>query len=279
MSRHEDLWEEIVACRRRGEPAALATIVSTLGSTPGKDPMKMLVRADGTFVGSVGGGCLEAEVWEHARTVMETGRSVSVSFTLTEEHYPDSGLVCGGTVTVFVEPVVPPNLHLFGAGHVGLATATLALSAGFRVVVRDDRPDLLDAERFPDPVVRLAADWEEGLSTHVPGPYDFVVIATRGHHDDEQVLRLLAARSLRPRLLGLLGSAAKRKVLLGRLADDGVPSDWLDQVQTPVGLPIGAKTAGEIAVSIVAQLIDRVRGGQAEEATRGLPSRRAARAP
>lgn len=276
MKPGEDIWEEIVAARRRGEPAALATIVSTLGSTPGKDPMKMLVRADGSFVGSVGGGCLEAEVWEHARSVMETGRSLSVKFTLTEEHYPDSGLVCGGTVTVFVEPVTPPNLHLFGAGHVGMATGLLAQSAGFRVVVRDDRPDMLDPERFPDPIVRLAAEWEDGFETQVPGPYDFVVVATRGHHDDERVLRALAARSLRPRLLGLLGSSAKRKVLLGRLADDGVPADWLDQVQTPIGLPIGARTASEIAVSIVAQLIDRVRGGAAEGATKGLSSRRAA---
>jgi xanthine/CO dehydrogenase XdhC/CoxF family maturation factor len=79
-----DIWEEIVACRRRGEAAALATIVSTQGSTPGKDPMKMLVRGDGTFVGSVGGGCLEAEVWEHAREVMRTLRPMTVSFSLTE---------------------------------------------------------------------------------------------------------------------------------------------------------------------------------------------------
>jgi len=279
MSATPDLWEEIVAARRRGEPAALATIVSTMGSTPGKDPMKMLVRADGTFIGSVGGGCLEAEVWEHARTVMETGRSMSVKFTLTEQHYPDSGLVCGGTVTVFVEPVTPANLHLFGAGHVGLATADLARSAGFRVVVRDDRPDMLDPGRFPDPTVRLAGPWEDTLADHTPGPYDFVVIATRGHHDDERVLREMAARSLSPRLLGLLGSAAKRKVLTERLAADGVPAAWLEQVQTPVGLPIGARTAAEIAVSIVAQLIDRVRGGRTEEATQGLTSRRVASAP
>lgn len=274
-----DIWEEIVACRRRGEPAALATIVSTLGSTPGKDPMKMLVRADGTIVGSVGGGCLEAEVWDAAKQVMETGRSTQMSFTLTEEHYPDSGLVCGGTVTVFVEAVTPPTVHLFGAGHVGKATAALASDVGLRVVVHDDRPDMLDEERFPDPLLRVPGPWDEGLQAAPPGPYDYVVVATRGHHDDEQVLRLLAAADCQPRLLGLLGSAAKRKVLTARLAADGITDDWLAQVVTPVGLPIGARTAAEIAVSIVGQLIDRVRGGGAEAQATAPTRRRTARSP
>lgn len=274
-----DLWEAIVACRRSGEPAALATIVSTLGSTPGKDPMKMLVRADGSIVGSVGGGCLEAEVWEHARGVMASGRSMTVSFTLTEEHYPDSGLVCGGTLTVFIEPVTPPTVQLFGAGHVGLATALLAAQTGFRVVVHDDRPDMLAQERFPDPIVRRPGEWEPTLREAPPGPFDHVVVATRGHHDDERVLRALAEVDCRPRLLGLLGSAAKRKVLLGRLAADGVPADWLEQVVTPVGLPIGARTAAEIAVSIVAQLVSRVRGVGAERGAARPAARRIAGAP
>ncbi|RKY18354.1 MAG: xanthine dehydrogenase [Planctomycetota bacterium] len=274
-----DIWQEIVACRRRGEPAALATIVSAMGSTPGKDPMKMLVRADGSIVGSVGGGCLEAEVWDTAKQVMQSGRSSSVSFTLTEEHYPDSGLVCGGTVTIFVEPVTPPTLHIFGAGHVGLATAHLAADVGFRVVVRDDRPDMLDPERFPDPLLRAPGPWDEGLASMAPGPFDYVLVATRGHHDDEQVLRLLAAADLRPRLLGLLGSAAKRKVLLGRLAADGVPQAWLEQVLTPVGLHIGARTAAEIAVSIVGQLVQRVRIGAPEPSGAAPKRRRSAQAP
>lgn len=265
-----DIWEEIVACRRRGEPAALATIVSALGSTPGKDPMKMLVRSDGSFVGSVGGGCLEAEVWDHAKEVMESGRSCSVSFTLTEEHYPDSGLVCGGTITVFIEPVVAPALIVFGAGHVGLATARLAQATGFRVAVHDDRADMLDEQRFPAPITRHPGDWAQGLEDRVPGPWDFVLVATRGHHDDEQVLSVLAQTACRPRLLGLLGSAAKRKVLLSRLAAEGVPQDWLDQVVTPVGLPIGARTAEEIAVSVVAQLVERVRLGT-DRPERGSP--------
>lgn len=255
-----DVWEAVVDCRQRGEPAALCTIVSTLGSTPGKDPMKMLVRGDGSFVGSVGGGCLEAEVWEHARTVMRSLRPMTVDFTLTEQHYPDSGLVCGGTVTVFVEPVTAPGLFVFGAGHVGAATARLARDAGFRVVVHDDRPDMLDAERLGEGITPRGGEWEDLVRDVPPGELDFVVVVTRGHHDDERVLRALHAAGVTPRMLGMIGSRAKRAVLLGRLAADGVPQAWLDRVVSPVGLSIGARTAPEIAVSIVAQLIARVRG-------------------
>ena len=256
----QDIWEEIVACRKRGEPAALATIVSTLGSTPGKDPMKMLVRGDGTFVGSVGGGCLEAEVWEHARTVMRSFRSMSVKFTLTEEHYPDSGLICGGTVTVFIEPVTAPVLHVFGAGHVGQATIALAAEAGFHTVAYDDRPDMLEEERFPASTRKMPGEFEETAAAARIDELAFVVVMTRGHHDDERVLSALAAAKVDPRFLGMIGSRSKRATLLERLAERGVPRAWLDRIVSPVGLPIGAKTAPEIAVSIVAQLIAEVRG-------------------
>ena len=256
-----DIWEEIVACRRRGEAAALATIVSTVGSTPGKDPMKMLVRGDGTFVGSVGGGCLEAEVWEHAKTVMRTLRPMTVSFSLTEKDYPDSGLICGGKLTVFIEPVTLPVLHVFGAGHVGAATARLAAEAGFRVRVYDDRPDMLGEDRLPAGIEAVPGDFEQTASQALIGDHGFVVVVTRGHHDDERVLRCLAAAGRLPRFLGMIGSKAKRATLVRRLADDGVPAPWLERLVSPVGLPIGARTAPEIAVSIVAQLVSEIRGG------------------
>lgn len=275
---HPDVWDEIVACRRRGEPAALATIVSTKGSTPGKDPMKMLVRGDGTFVGSVGGGCLEAEVWEHAREVMRSLQPRTVEFTLTEEHYPDSGLICGGKVTVFIEAVTPPTLHVFGAGHVGRATANLAAATSFAVRVYDDREDMLDPERFEGAVRTVAGPYEQTAAEALPGPLAFVVVMTRGHHDDERVLAALAATGTTPRFVGLLGSRAKRKVLLGRLAAAGVPRAWLERVVSPVGLPIGARTADEIAVSIAAQLVQEVRLGAGDRAG-ATPARAAPGAP
>lgn len=266
-----DIWEEIVACRQRGEAAALATIVSTLGSTPGKNPMKMLVRGDGTFVGSVGGGCLEAEVWEHAKTVMATLRAMTVEFSLTEEDYPDSGLICGGKLSVFIEPVTLASVHVFGAGHVGAATARLAREAGFRVRVYDDRPDMLERAGLDSATECVAGDFEQTAAQALVGDLNLVVVVTRGHHDDERVLRCLAAASggKAPRFLGMIGSRAKRTLLLARLEQSGVPQAWLERVVSPVGLPIGARTAPEIAVSIVAQLIAVCRGeGMGGEAER-----------
>jgi xanthine dehydrogenase accessory factor len=280
MSGAPDIWEEIVACRRRGEAAALATIVSTAGSTPGKDPMKMLVRGDGSFVGSVGGGCLEAEVWEHAKTVMRTLRPMTVSFSLTEKDYPDSGLICGGKLTVFIEPVTLPVLHVFGAGHVGAATARLAQEAGFRVRVYDDRPDMLGEDRLPTGIEAVPGDFEQTAAQALDGEHGFVIVVTRGHHDDERVLRCLAATGRTPRFLGMIGSQAKRATLTRRLADDGVPAAWLERLVSPVGLPIGARTAPEIAVSIVAQLVSEIRGGgmggEAQRAAASEPARTAA---
>jgi xanthine dehydrogenase accessory factor len=283
-----DIWEEIVACRRRGEAAALATIVSTQGSTPGKNPMKMLVRGDGTFVGSVGGGCLEAEVWEHAKTVMNTLRPMTVEFSLTEEDYPDSGLICGGKLTVFIEPVTLASVHVFGAGHVGAATARLAREAGFRVRVYDDRPDMLERAGLDEATECVPGDFEQTATSALGGDLDLVVVVTRGHHDDERVLRCLAAASRAPggkppRFLGMIGSRAKRTQLLERLERDGIPKDWTDRVVSPVGLPIGARTAPEIAVSIVAQLIAVCRGegmgGEAERRERAAAAAGAAGPP
>jgi xanthine dehydrogenase accessory factor len=256
-----DIWEEIVACRRRGEAAALATIVSTQGSTPGKDPMKMLVRGDGTFVGSVGGGCLEAEVWEHAREVMRTLRPMTVSFSLTEEDYPDSGLICGGKLAVFIEPVTQPTVHVFGAGHVGAETARLAHGAGFRVRLYDDREDMLAGASLPDGIERVPGEFEDTAGGAYTGDVNLVLVVTRGHHDDERVLRCLARGRAAPRFLGMIGSRAKRRQIVERLSAQGVPAAFLERVVSPVGLPIGARTAPEIALSIVAQLVSECRGG------------------
>ena len=157
----EDVYREIVRVRERGEPAALCTIVATRGSTPGKESMKMLVRADGTFVGTVGGGCLEADVYEAALEVMRTEIPRRVLFRLNERDYPDSGLYCGGTVEVYVEPLTDPTLTIFGGGHVSKAIAAVAKEAGFRVVVADDREAFASRERFPEAAEVVCAPWPE----------------------------------------------------------------------------------------------------------------------
>src|SRR5215470_328458 len=131
-----DIYEQIVQLRREGRRGAVATITNVRGSIPSFQSAKMLVRDDGSIVGTVGGGCVEAEVWQAAREVMEKERPTTLTFNLNHDPKYDTGLVCGGTLEVYVEPVLPTALlYLFGAGHVALHTYKIAMQTGFDVVV------------------------------------------------------------------------------------------------------------------------------------------------
>src|SRR5579884_1831453 len=146
-----DLFEEIVALRRQGRRGAIATIVNVRGSIPSFRTAKMLVRDDGSIVGTIGGGCVEAEVWQAAREVMEEEKPRTLAFNLNQNPKYDTGLVCGGTLEVFIEPILPvPVLYLFGAGHVAVNTSKVAKAAGFDIVVVDDRETYANRERFPE---------------------------------------------------------------------------------------------------------------------------------
>src|SRR6267378_3314322 len=135
-----DIYEEIVELRRTGRRGALATIVSSQGSIPSFKTAKMLVRDDGSIIGTIGGGCVEAEVWQAAREVMESEKPRTLKFNLNQNPKYDAGLVCGGTLDIFIEPVLPPALlYLFGAGHVAVNLYKVAGNAGFDVTVVDDR--------------------------------------------------------------------------------------------------------------------------------------------
>src|SRR5207244_968162 len=146
-----DIYEEIVKLRHEGRRGAVATIVNVRGSIPSFEAAKMLVRDDGSIVGTIGGGCVEAEVWQAAREVMEQERPRTLTFNLNNDPKLDSGLTCGGTLDIFVEPVVPAaQLFLFGAGHVSLSLYKAARLAGFDVHVIDDRASYANRERFPE---------------------------------------------------------------------------------------------------------------------------------
>jgi len=198
-----DLYREIVRLRERGEPCALCTIVQTNGSTPGKEMMKMLVRADGSFAGTVGGGCLEAEVLEAALESLVDERPRTLAFALNERDYPDSGLLCGGRLEIFVEPIVEPRLFLFGGGHVSGAIARVARTVGFQVTVGDDRRAFAEPEAHPDAHAVVCAPFEELARGVGPGEGHYVVVATRGHDQDDALhdghrLREVAGRQRSP---------------------------------------------------------------------------------
>ncbi len=146
-----EIYEEIVNLQRAGRRGAVATIVNARGSIPSFKSAKMLIRDDGSITGTIGGGCVEAEVWQAAREVIASEKPRSMTFDLNEDPKYDTGLVCGGTLEIFIEPVLPtPLLYLFGAGHVSLEIYKAARNAGFDVIVADDRDLYANLERFPE---------------------------------------------------------------------------------------------------------------------------------
>lgn len=256
-----EIYDEIARIHHEGGVASLATVIGALGSTPGKATMKMLVRRDGFLLGSVGGGCVEAEVIERSAEVMSTERSQRFSVDLNENENPETGLVCGGRIEIFIEPVIMPNVFVFGAGHVGQAVCEVASRAGLRLVVLDDREDYATEGRFPDAARCIARPWSDAVASAKIGEDDHVLIMTRGHKDDMEVLKELWGGKVTPRTLGLIGSKSKLKTLKAHLLSEGVSEDYLDRVRTPIGLPIGAVSAYEIAISVVAELIQLRRLG------------------
>jgi xanthine dehydrogenase accessory factor len=249
-----DIYEEISKIRRSGKQAALATIVRVRGSIPSYEAAKILVREDGSTVGSIGGGCVEAEVVLAAQKAMREEKSRMLSFDLTDDDVDHSGLVCGGTLEVFVEPILPPpTLFIFGAGHVSRAISKVATLAGFQTVVVDDRPDYASQKRFPE-AAEVIADYFESAFTRVqPNESSYVVIVTRGHKEDLNVLRW--AIQTPARYIGLIGSKRKIRTLYERLEEEGFDPELFKNVTAPIGLDIGAVTAEEIAVAFVAEII------------------------
>lgn len=258
MSAQPDIFEEIVRLRKEGIPAALATIVGTRGSTPGRATMRLLVLADGTFVGTVGGGCLEAEVYDAALQVLADEKPQSLKFRLTEKDSPDSGLMCGGEVTIFVEPMTTPVLWIFGGGHVSKSLAQIAALAGFRVTIVDDREAYATGERFPEAHATVTAAFPDAVADMPIQQNSYGIVVTRGHKEDGVVLEAMAKRFAagdRLRFLGMIGSKTKQSLLWKHLTEAGVAQEFLDTVRTPMGVYLGGRTHEEIAVSVVAELI------------------------
>jgi xanthine dehydrogenase accessory factor len=248
-----DLFEEIVRMRRAGQRGALATIVHTNGSIPSYESSRMLVRDDGSIAGTIGGGCVEAEVWAAAKEVMHKEAPRKMVFNLNNEATYDNGLICGGTLEVFVEPILPqPILYLFGGGHVSMAVAKAASAAGFGICVVDDREAFANAERFPM-AQEIYTTYEDAFEKIRPNAASYLIIVTRGHKEDMRVLGWAVRTPAR--YVGMIGS--KRKVLsvYRALENDGYRSEEFHGVYAPMGLEIGALAPEEIAISIVAELI------------------------
>jgi xanthine dehydrogenase accessory factor len=261
---HEAVFAAALRALEQDEEAAMVTIVSTQGSTPQRVGARMLVYADGRIVGTIGGGCYENDAAGKARESIRTRKAGLARYDLSDALAEENGLICGGRMEVFIEPLDPsPRLLVVGAGHISQHVARMAADVGFRVRVLDDRETFANRERFPSADEVSVAEIEAFLAAAELPPSAYVVVVTRGHTHDLAAMRALAGRPLH--YVGMIGSRAKVARIFDALAGEGTPAEWLSRVHAPVGLQIGAITPEEIAVSIVAELI-AVRRGVASSA-------------
>jgi xanthine dehydrogenase accessory factor len=243
--------EILEACRElteAGGEGVLAVVVEAAGSVPREAGAWMLVAARGN-TGTVGGGALEKRVVDLAPAVLSVGKPTLFHFDLGQ----DLGMNCGGSVAVYLEPLLPAGrLVIFGGGHIGLALHRLAPLLGLQAVIVDERPEYSAAGRFPGArtVCALPAPAAEQLA--VTGR-DSVVVLTHQHRHDLAAVRAVIEAG--PAYLGMIGSRSKVQKTRAALLADGVPSDLLETLRAPVGLDLGGRTPGEIAVAIAAEII------------------------
>jgi xanthine dehydrogenase accessory factor len=267
-----DLYEEIVRLKAEGASASLATIVGAEGSTPRETGAKMLVREDGTILGSIGGGCLEGQVIVEAIMVMRDEKPRTVHYDLTgrEADGTGTGMICGGVLDVYIEPIVPtPTVFIFGGGHISLFVSKISAMVGFQVAVIDDRAEFANPERFPEAQQVIAEKFSQAFSRLKVNRSGYLVIVTRGHAGDQEVLEW--ALTTEARYIGMIGSKKKIRTLYQNLEAKGVAPERLERVFAPIGLDIGALTPEEIAVAIVGQMIQVRRESAAPRQTTGKP--------
>jgi len=357
----KEVIEETIRLLEKNEPCVLATVVRTKGMTPQKAGAKQLIRQDGSSIGTLGGGCVEGDIWFYAKEMLrEKSGPQFRDYYLNEDVAAKDGLVCGGTMYFFIEPfwqpqeylpfaneitnayqggqpvslatvvsgpdgkglgqkvlirqdgttfgslenekllaevikvgrklaafgknqivqsedgaevyvegfTTPPTLVIMGGGHVGRTIYNLALTLGFRIYVIDDRPEFSNKERFPQAVETIVADFEKGLNS-VPVHFNtFILVATRGHRYDDAATQ--SAIKTKARYIGLLGSKRKNLMIFRDLLKNGISLDRIREINAPVGLNIGALTPEELAVSIMAEIIKCIRGGDGTPMKMGM---------
>ena len=255
----DNIYSAILEAQASGASAALCTVIKSSGSVPRHSTSKMLVFADGKFVGTVGGGAMEQRTIEEAKAVARSGQSKIVEYNLVDPKQGDPG-VCGGTVEIFIEPInPPPAVIIIGAGHVGKATAHLAKWLGFRVVVMDDRAEFVTPDWIPDADDYLPGAVLDQLSNARLNAQSYIVAVTRGYNIDVGILPTLLDYDVA--YIGVIGSRRRWTQALRELREKGMAEEKLARVHAPIGLELNAETPEEIAVSIMAEIVMLRNGG------------------
>ena len=253
-----DVYRNLLELLDAGASGALCTVVTAVGSSPQKLGSKMLVRTDGTIVGTVGGGAIEEATRARAASVIATGRAELFKAHLTR----DLAMCCGGRMEIFVEPIgLRPWLFVFGGGHVGTAICDVGAIAGFRVHVIDGREEYASPTRHSRADATTCAEPTDVVAQLPWGPEVFALVVTHDHRLDEDLLKRCLDKECR--YLGMIGSKAKVHRILGRLEARGIDVGSTDALRAPIGLAIGGREPGEIAVSVVAEMVAVRRGRDA----------------
>jgi xanthine dehydrogenase accessory factor len=247
---------------KMGVPAALVTVIQTKGSTPRETGAKMIVYHDGRISGTVGGSEVEVRVIEDAIKAIADGQTRRVEYKLHEsEGEGSTGMICGGVMEFFIEPLRRvPRLYIFGGGHVALALGRAAAELGYPHIVLDDRPDIISEERFPQALECLAGPYQElAANLELVAPA-YVVVLTSGHGGDLDVLRGILGKP--HDYLGLICSKKKKAEVFKILKEEDFSQKELDRIHAPIGLDIGGNTPAEIAISILAEVIQEFYKGK-----------------
>ncbi len=248
------LTREALRLMELHQPFVRATVVQATGSVPGKLGASMIVRADGTFVGTIGGAALEEDVKVRAAEALRRRSGDLHHFDLAA--WKDGGLpsLCGGSVDVALEYVpARPNLLLWGGGHVAHALAEILPTLEYDFSVADDRPDWIGVDRFPLAERRLVVAPDRLWDALEPASFTHLYLLGYDALKDLDVLR--GALDRFPNFIGLIASASKREHLFARLREEGRSREALARVRSPIGLDLGAESPAEIAVSVVAEIV------------------------
>ncbi len=259
VDEQHDVYSALAKAQAVGLPVAMATVVHTTGSMPRHAGAKMIVHVDGTIIGTVGGGAMEAQVIEEAKSALVDGENRLKTYTLNSLDDGDPG-ICGGTAQIFIEPIgVLPVLLIIGGGHVGKALAELGRWAGYRVILSDDREEYCNASYIPDLADYVVCKPAEVIANVKMTPQTYVAAVTRGLPVDIDLIPSLLATSAP--YIGLIGSRRRWAITLKALKERGLDDEQLRRIHAPIGLELEAETPKEIAVSILAEIIMIRRGG------------------
>ncbi len=249
------IFAKISELQRLQTSFALVTVIAAKGSTPRGIGAKMIVLENGRIFGTIGGSAVESLIVQDALKAIRENKIIRRSHNLNDSEKNDTGMICGGTMEFYIEPIkTAPRLYIFGGGHCGQPLARTAAQVGFECIVVEDRPEFATKELYPDNSISILNATPENAFEQISfGENDYVAIVTRSHELDYQVLKNVIRNRLK--YIGLIGSKAKKSQIFKKLEHDGISKHDLARVHCPIGLAINAESPEEIAVSIVAELI------------------------